>query len=155
MHFDMKTGKWQNNMYPPEMSQGANNKRDVDRDLDFDDGHHSNSNNNEQRMRPPHPHNANTSQPQINVVNPPPTAHPRPQAHSFSNSAPSLPPHGLAELDAETPGRYRPPHGNNEKYSYSPQRGGERRGRAHSGSSSTTRYYDEDDMRDPPPAYRE
>merc|ERR1711939_1289089 len=60
--------------------------------------------------------------PQINVS--PPTA--RPQAHSFSNSAPSLP-QGLAELDAETPGRYRP-HGN-EKYSYSPQRG-ERRGRA-------------------------
>ncbi len=141
MHLDMKTGKWQNNMYPPEMSQGQNQNR-AKRDVDLD-GYHSNERMRRENSNPPH----NASQPQINVS--PPTA--RPQAHSFSNSAPSLP-QGLAELDAETPGRYRP-HGN-EKYSYSPQRG-ERRGRAHSGSSCTTRYYDEDDMRDAPPAYRE
>jgi hypothetical protein len=148
MHFDMKTGKWQNNMLPSEMLQ-AQGKRDRDA------GHELRR---ENSMPEPHPHaspeqnhfgygNAGTPHPQINVTD----HHGRPAAPAFTMSSPTLP-QGFAELDSETPGRYRP-HGGDEKASYGPQRSGRRR-RGHS-SSSTTRYYDDDDMADPPPAYRE
>jgi len=70
-------------------------------------------------------------------------------AHSFSASSPALP-EGFAELDAETPGRYR--RYPDEKASYEPQHGGRRRAR----SSSFTRLRPgEDEIEEPPPAYHE
>jgi hypothetical protein len=139
MHLDLKTGKWQTNMLPPEMLD-AQGRREVGREL------------RRENSMPPFQHGPySASQPQINVSPPPPGG--RPAAHSFSNLAT---PHGFAELDAETPGRYRPPV-NDEKATYDPQRDGH--GRDHRGrrghSSSSRRYSSDDDMRSPPPAYRE
>ncbi|KIV87443.1 hypothetical protein PV11_02988 [Exophiala sideris] len=142
MHYDMKTGKWQNNMLPPEML-GAQGKRDAGPEL-----------RRENSMPESYPHTSPGQtyheynagmHPQINVTD----HHGRPAAPTYTMSSPSLP-QGYAELDSETPGRYRP-HGD-EKASYEPQRSHRRR-RGH--SSSSTRYYDDDDEMSPPPAYRE
>ncbi|KAI1608082.1 hypothetical protein EDD36DRAFT_104866 [Exophiala viscosa] len=148
MHYDTKTGKWQNNMLPPEMVQAQNQgKRDRDAGPEL---RRENSMPEAYPYASPgqnHAYDSAGTHPQINVTD----HHGRPGAPQYTMSTPALP-QGFAELDSETPGRYRP-HGDEKGSSYEPQRSHRRR-RGHSGSS-TTRYYDDDEMRDPPPAYRE
>lgn len=138
MHIDLKTGKIQHDMLPPEMPRDVKSGGGEAREY-FDGGRQQsyerrreNSMPSEQQ-RPQYPlaygaeHGAhNYSQPQINVT---PAAPPR---------------QGYVELDSETPGRYRP-YGGDEKS------GGRHKSNSFSG-------YGDDDRRDmmsPPPAYRE
>ncbi|KIW90737.1 uncharacterized protein Z519_08520 [Cladophialophora bantiana CBS 173.52] len=133
VHIDLKTGKIQHDMYPPEMPRPGEAREYYEGARKEYDRVRENSAPSQQRPQYQQPHGAENgqhsySQPQINVT----------PAH-----VPTPPPRqGYAELDAETPGRYRP-------------YGNEKTGRGKSNSFSG-RYRDDDmDMRDPPPAYRE
>lgn len=155
MYIDMKTGKIQHDMYPPEMKQG---KREVssspphrtDSERVEYDRVRENSTSSGTHPLPYASQGYSYSQPQISIT----PAQRQSQSQSQQGherptfSSPALP-QGYAELDAETPGRYRPQSYGNEKAPYAPQRG---RWKSHSFSGG----YEEDvDMRGPPPAYRE
>ncbi|KIY03880.1 uncharacterized protein Z520_00571 [Fonsecaea multimorphosa CBS 102226] len=134
VHIDLKTGKIQHDMYPPEMPRPGEAREYYEGGRKEYDRMRENSMPTQQRPQHYQPISGDHglqhsySQPQINVT---PAHNPTPP-----------PPQGYAELDAETPGRFRP--SSNEKS-----------GRGKS-SSFSARYRDDDvDMRDPPPAYRE
>lgn len=145
VHIDMKTGKIQHDMYPPEMRRDDSpppaRRRETGKQ-EYERVRESKTSSKQTSQLLPYAEQGYTySQPQISV-----TPAPGP-VHSYSFPAAS-PPQGFAELDSETPGRYRPQ--SNEKASYPGSPG---RGKSHSFSS---RYADEDmELRDPPPAYRE
>ncbi|KAH0844332.1 hypothetical protein FOPE_09796 [Fonsecaea pedrosoi] len=138
VHIDMKTGKIQHDMYPPEMPRDQ--KKPGEAREYYDGGRkefqrvRENSMPTQQRPQYHQPNGGENglqhtySQPQINVT----------PAHK-----PTPPPReGYVELDAETPGRYRP-------------YGSEKSDRGKSSSYSSRYRGDDMDMRDPPPAYRE
>ncbi|KAJ9604437.1 hypothetical protein H2200_011273 [Cladophialophora chaetospira] len=148
VHIDLKTGKVQHDMFPPEMPRGDSKKSGEAREYYEGGGgggrHESYDRRREnsapnvqppQQQRPQYPQNYggehgqySYSQPQISVT---------PAVHHATTI-----PQGYAELDSETPGRYR---------GY----GDEKSGRGKSNSFSG-RYEDDDyGMRSPPPAYRE
>jgi hypothetical protein len=142
-HIDMKTGKIQHDMFPPEMPRDG--KGGEAREYYEGGGgggrkesHERRRENSTPQQRPQLPtqpygaeHNAHSySQPVIAVT---------PAMHHATPM-----PQGYAELDSETPGRYRP------------QQGDEKSGRGKANSFSGSRYADDEfDMRSPPPAYRE
>jgi hypothetical protein len=141
VHIDMKTGKVQHDMFPPEMPRDSKKAGEA---REYYEGGRQNSyerqreNSMPSQQQPPRPQHTQPyggdhgpysySQPQINVI---------PAMHQ----APMIP-QGYAELDSETPGRYRP-YGDDKA----------RRGKSNSFSGQ---YGAEGmDMRSPPPAYRE
>ncbi|KIX04455.1 uncharacterized protein Z518_05323 [Rhinocladiella mackenziei CBS 650.93] len=152
VHVDLKTGKIQYDMLPPEMPRGqGSEKRESERVRE----NSMPSRNGSQSQFPIYEEQQPTwPQPQINVTVP--TQHPdqggggRP---SFSSPAPP-PLQGYAELDAETPGRYRPYR--NEKAAFGRPKANSF-SNAHHNPSLYARVDDDSDvdMRDPPPAYRE
>jgi len=135
-HIDMKTGKIQHDMFPPEMPrkgeareyyEGSNPKsssRDVSSRQDSFEHRRENSGTSQQRPQFHQPYN---SQPQINVS----------------------PPQGYSELDSETPGRY-------ARYGSQQGPSGREKSNSFSNSHSGRRYQDDEySMGSPPPAYRE
>ncbi|EXJ84548.1 hypothetical protein A1O3_05217 [Capronia epimyces CBS 606.96] len=145
MHIDLKTGKVQTNMYPPEMLETQTSNQPQKR-RDTADSRDQNRNDGRQQQwghsisstytQPQHSY----SQPQINVT---PAAMAADQGRPSFSSPP--PPQGFAELDAETPGRYR-------LYGHEKSR---TKSNSFSGRHARDQYDYEHDLHDPPPAYRE
>ena len=135
-HIDLKTGKIQHDMFPPEMPRKDGEARSY-YEGDRPEHRRENSMPNSPPQRPQfaaQPYGTqqgghSCSQPQISVS---------PRMHHAQTM-----PQGYAELDSETPGRYRA-HGDGKSE------------KGKSNSFSGGRYgEDEYDMRSPPPAYRE
>ncbi|EXJ55833.1 hypothetical protein A1O7_08764 [Cladophialophora yegresii CBS 114405] len=146
VHVDMKTGKIQHDMLPPEMPRDA--KKGGEAREYYEGGR--------QESHPRQRENSTPLQQQQQQQQQPKPQYPQPYGaeqgpHRYSqlqiNVTPArhtipMIPQGYAELDSETPGRYRP---------YADDKAG--RGNL---NSSSRRYGDEDmDLRSPPPAYRE
>lgn len=99
VHVDMKTGKVQTNMYPPDMPRNSSQGQTHDSSSSL--GYPTNTSNNSR----------------INI-----TSNSNP-SHPDIPTTISSPPNGFVELDAEIPGRYRAVNGVRQKHGSQQQRG--------------------------------